>query len=52
MLTPIAMAVGLLTLNLDAIQSLSVGCLSGMLAQEFSDSSASFVSIVFSLLSK
>ena len=43
-LTPVALAVGLLVLNSDAIQTLSIGCLSGMLAQEFSDS-ARFTSI-------
>jgi hypothetical protein len=44
-LTPILFLALLLALNLDAIQSQVVGCLSGMLAQEFTGHSASFVAL-------
>ncbi len=44
-LTPLALVLGLMALNVDAIQSILVGCLSGMLAQEFSRRSATFASV-------
>jgi hypothetical protein len=42
---PLTMLALLLTLNLDAIQSLTIGCLSGMLAQLFREKGAPFAAL-------
>jgi hypothetical protein len=44
-LTPLALILGLIALNLDAIQTLILACLSGMLAQEFSTQGAPYAAL-------
>ncbi|MEP7290631.1 MAG: hypothetical protein ABI835_02560 [Chloroflexota bacterium] len=44
-ITPVVVLALLVGLNLDAIQSLIVGCLSGMLAQQFSGSGSPFAAL-------
>lgn len=51
-ITPIPVLVLLVALNIDAIQSQVVGCLSGMLAQVFSDTNAVFAALAIFVFSQ